>query len=125
MGLNITHTMQNSQFENRENLRQTAKKILNRKGASEESIKKIIDDSIFSATSFIIYNNLSTQSQISIENTIKERLRRLKEQSDRANLKKPVLGELWEIASKDTSKYNGELIDFEIDLSADNIFAAA
>ncbi|MBO5737747.1 hypothetical protein J6R97_00220 [bacterium] len=125
MGLNITHTMQNSQFENRENLRQTAKKILNRKGASEESVKKIIDDSIFNTNSFIKYNNLSTKSQISIENTIKERLRRLKEQPDKVIPKKPVLGELWEIASKDSNKYNGELIDFEIDLNAENIFAAA
>ena len=48
MNFNITSTMNNSQFENKENLRQAAKNILNRKGDSTESTNKILEQTIFS-----------------------------------------------------------------------------
>ena len=47
MGLNIAHTA-SFHFENRENLRNTARDILSRQGASEEFTQKFIDDAIFS-----------------------------------------------------------------------------
>ena len=47
MGLNITHTMNTSQFESRENLRNTAKDILNRQNASQETVQKVMDKTIF------------------------------------------------------------------------------
>ena len=47
MSINITHTMNNSQFENRENLRNAARDILNRQNASAETTQKIMDKTIF------------------------------------------------------------------------------
>ncbi len=41
MGINITHTMNSfQQFENRENLRNAAKNILNKQTASQETVQK-------------------------------------------------------------------------------------
>ena len=47
MALTILHTMSNSQFENKESLRNTSKQILERQGASKETIDKIINQPIF------------------------------------------------------------------------------
>ena len=83
MGMNITHTMNSFQFESRENLRNAAKNILNRQGASTESMQKIIDQTIFQNNS---YQNsqqlvLSTSAQITLNNSLKETLKYLKSQS--------------------------------------------
>ena len=128
MGLNITHTMNSFQFESRENLRNAAKNILNRQGASTESMQKIIDQTIFQNNS---YQNsqqlvLSTSAQITLNNSLKETLKYLKSQSNPKNTKKPVLGELWSIINKEEiPNYDGELANFEIDPSLENFFAAA
>ena len=46
MELNISHTS-SFQFENKENLRNTAKEILNKNGSSKEATEKIIEETIF------------------------------------------------------------------------------
>lgn len=127
MGLNITHTMNSFQFENRENLRNAAKNILNRQGASAETMQKIFEKTIFPANN---YQNsqqliLSTSAQITLNNSLKETLKYLKSQANKKVTKEPVLGELWNIMNKEEVPYNGELADYVIDTSADNIFAAA
>ena len=45
MGINITHTMSNSNFENKNELRETAKRILEKKGTSSEATQKILEKS--------------------------------------------------------------------------------
>ena len=127
MGLNITHTMSSFQFENRENLRNAAKNILNRQGASTETVQKIVENTIFSNST---YSNpqlsiIKASSQISLNNNLKETLKYLKSQANKKVVKEPVLGELWNIVNNEESSYEGELVDFIIDLSAENIFAAA
>lgn len=127
MGLNITHTMSSFQFENRENLRNTAKNILNKQGASAETMQKIINQTVFPANS---YNNpqasiLSTSTQITLNNSLKETLKYIKSQANKKPKKEPVLGELWNIVNKEEVTYSGELANFEIDSSIENIFAAA
>jgi hypothetical protein len=56
---------------------------------------------------------------------MKETLKYLKSQANKKVNKEPVLGELWNLFElKAETIYTGELIDFEIDTSARNIFAA-
>lgn len=130
MGINITHTMNNSQFENRETLRNTAKEILNKNNASKESIQKIVDKTIFNSDSERYYNPqlsiIKASSQISISNSLKETLRYLNSHAASKTQKSPILGEIWDLFNKTSDKeYNNELCDFVIDESAKNIFAAA
>ena len=47
MGINITHTTDLFQFESKENLRNTAKDLLSRQGASQQSVQNIMDKTIF------------------------------------------------------------------------------
>lgn len=130
MGLNITHTMNNSQFENRENLRNAARDILNRQNASAETTQKIMDKTIFN-NSYQLSNVYSPQlaiikasSQISANGTLKETLKYLKDHSTKKTTKAPVLGELWNLLNNEV-EYEGELIDFVIDETTKNIFIAA
>ena len=51
MGINITQTMNSFQFESREQLRNTARDILNRQNTSSESMQKIMQEAIFGAKS--------------------------------------------------------------------------
>ena len=103
MGINITHTMDLFQFENKENLRNTARYILNKNGASEEASQKIVEKTIFDADKQIkdLYSNpqlavIKASSQISMNNTLKETLKYLKSHANKKITKEPVLGELWE-----------------------------
>lgn len=126
MSINITHTMNSFQFENRENLRNAARNILNRQGATTEATHKVLEQTLFQASS---YQNpqlaiIKASSQISLNNTLKETLKYLKSQANKKTQKEPVLGELWNIANKETNTYEGELVDFIIDTTAENIFAA-
>ena len=132
MSMNITHTMNTFNFEGRENLRNTAKDILNRKGASNESMQKIIDETIFDAKQKSVMSSLNPQlaiikasSQISMSNSMKETLKYLKTQAVKKTKKTPVLGELWDTVASKEEVYTGELIDFEINSELKNIFAAA
>lgn len=123
MGINITHTMGSfQQFENRENLRNAAKNILNRQNASSESVQKIIDKTVFDYNPQLSIIKASTQ--ISINNSLKETLKYLKSHAAKKPAKEPVLGELWNIANSNKEIENNELYDFEIDNSVKNIFAA-
>ena len=124
MGMNITHTMNSFQFENRENLRNTARDILNKR-APEKTVENITEKAFSVNTS---YQNpqlaiIKASSQISINNSLKETLKYLKTHANKKEIKKHVLGEIWNTVKTEV-EYNGELIDFEIDLFAKNIFAA-
>ncbi len=125
MGINITHTMNTYQgFENRENLRNAAKNILNRQNASNETVQKIIDKTVFDYNPQLSIIKASTQ--ISVNSSLKETLKYLKEHANKKPVKEPVLGELWNLAEKSKSEdnENNELYDFEVDNSLENIFAA-
>ena len=84
MSINITHTMNSFNFENRDSLRNTAKDILSRQGASNESMQKIIDQTIFDAKQTNVMSSLNPQvaiikasSQITLNSSMKETLRSL------------------------------------------------
>ena len=132
MGINITHTMDLFQFENKENLRNAARNILNKQGASEKKKKKMVEKTIFDSDKQIkeVYSNpqlavIKASSQISMNNTLRETLKYLKSHANQKITKEPVLGELWEkLNSTKEDSYKGELLDFQIDDSAVNIFAA-
>lgn len=132
MNINISHTMNNSNFEHKENLKNAAKDILSKQNASQEVMQKIIDQSLFENN--VRYNSNYINSQMSIfkasaqitQNlSLKETLKYLKNQAVNNNKKKHVLGELWNILNESEIDYNGELIDFEIDTTKNNIFIAA
>ena len=127
MGLNITHTMNSFQFESRENLRNAARNILNKQGASQESVDRIINQTVFQTNKYNSpqLNVLYSASQITLNNSLKETLKYIKTQANKKTKKEPILGELWDFVNKEQIAYNGELADFEIDSSAENIFAAA
>ena len=132
MSMNITHTMNTFNFESKENLHNTAKDILNRQGASKESIQKIADQTIFDSKQSVVINSLNPQlaiikasSQITMNNSMKETLRYLKSQAIKKTKKEPVFGELWDLISKKDDEYSGELIDFVVDSECNNIFTAA
>ena len=48
MGISIASFKNNSSFENKENLKRTAKMILTKQGASAEATEKILEKTIFS-----------------------------------------------------------------------------
>ena len=126
MGFNVTHTMNSSQFENRENLRNAVKNILNRQGASAEATQKIIEQTIFTTRTYSPQLDIINASvQITLNNSIKETLNNLKSKNDKKKAKKPVFGEIWAELESIEENYQGELVFFEIDGSAKNIFAAA
>ena len=127
MGLNITHTMNNSQFESRENLRKAAKNILNKQGASSESTQKVLEQTIIQKEAFQSpqLTVLKASTQITLNESLKETLKYLKNQAHKKYSKQPILGELWNIVNSSENSYEGELIDFEIDSSVKNIFIAA
>ena len=130
MGINITQTLGSFQFENKENLRNTAKNILNRQGASEQTMQKILDKTIFDSDGRIYSNSqlaiIKASSQMSINGSLKETLKYLKSHAaEKKTQKTPVLGEIWALFNEEKNDYEGELIDFEVDNSAENIFAAA
>lgn len=120
------------QLDNAEILRNTAKNILNNGGASAESAQKIIEKTIFENDKQYTNPQLSVikaSTQITINNSLKETLKYLKDHANRRVKKEYVLGDLWNIfsANNDASEknpYKGELYDFEIDKNAKNIFAA-
>ena len=132
MGLNITQTMTGFQFENKENLRNAAKNILENKGASQEATQKIIEKTIFDNNTQIRDSYINPQlsiikasSQITINDSLKETLKYLKNNAHKKITKEPVLGELWNLFSQEEVEYKGELCDYVIDENATNIFIAA
>lgn len=131
MGLNIAHTMNNMNFENRETLRNTAKEILSRQGASSEVTSTILEKAIFDTPNkggdWYINPQLAilkASSQISMNSKMKETLKYIKSNANKKQAKSPVFGELWNSFQEDLKDTN-DLIDFEIDFNAKNIFIAA
>lgn len=124
MSINVTHTMNSSHFENQENLRNTAKNLLNRQGASAETTHKILEQAIFPNSSYYSpqLNILSTSAQITLNNSLKETLKYLNQKNNKKEIKKYVFGELWEQVEKED--FQGEIFNFEINIFANNIFAA-
>ena len=132
MSINITHTMNNLSFESRENLKNTAKDILNRQGASKETMQNILDKSLFESRGKYEANYLNPQlaiikasSQITQNSKLKDTFKYLKNQAAKKSKKEPVLGELWGILNEKEIEYTGELVDFVIDTNTKNIFIAA
>lgn len=130
MGLNITHTMNTSQFESRENLKNAARDILNRQNASQEAAQRVMDKTIFNNATQLsnVYAPqlaiIKASAQISANGTLKETLKYLKEKANHKTQKTPVLGELWNLVDNE-EEYKGELVDFVIDENIKNIFIAA
>ena len=124
------------QIENSENLRNIARRILANSGASSEATHKIIEQTIFDTARVAkeLYSNaqlstLKASTQITLNNTLKETLRYIKNNSYKKNKKEIVFGELWEIfsANNQTSEENpehNELYEFQINHNAKNIFAS-
>ncbi len=132
MGLNVSVNYSN-QYENKEQLREIAKNILNNRGANSESVKQIIDKSVFLANKTMkdLYTTpqldvLKASTQITLNSTLKETLKYLKSHSSQASkVKTPILGELWKVIEVNkSSSDNNELYNFELDKNAKNIFAA-
>ena len=129
MGLNVSMDY-NFRLENRENLRNAAKNILDNSGAPSEATQRIIDKTLFEKHE--INPQLSiikASTQISVNNTLKETLKYLKSHANQNVHKTPMLGDLWNVFSanneaSEQNPYKGELIDFKIDNNAKNIFAA-
>lgn len=126
MTLNITQAMNSFQFESRDNLKNAARNILSKQGASTETAHKFVEQTIFSNDSYNPQLSIiKASSQISLNNSMKETLKYLKSHANKRVNKTPVLGELWNLLElKDDNSYEGELVDFVIDSSARNIFAA-
>ncbi len=130
MGINVSmdYTMQ---YENRENLRNSAKNILKKTGAKKETLDRIVDKTIFDSEKQNIYTNsqlsiLKASTQISLNNSLKETLKYLKSHANEKRSKAPVLGEIWDLYSKNKKdSEKGDIFNIEIDFSAKNIFAAA
>ena len=132
MGLNITQTMNNMNFENRESLRNAAKDILNRQGASAETTRSILENTIFNTSNrggdFYVNPQLAilkASSQISMNSNLKETLKYIKSQAHKKQTKQPVFGELWNSLIETEFNNENELLEFEIDNNAKNIFIAA
>ena len=83
MGINVTHTMNGYQFENREYQRNTARQILSKQENSEEAVESIMDKAIFDYSDGMVYSNaqlsiLKASSHINVNDSLKETLKYLK-----------------------------------------------
>lgn len=132
MGLNITQTMNSFNFENNHSLRNTAKDILSRQGASEKATEAILNNTIFASSNNTSNNYINPQlailkasSQISLNNNLKETLKYLKTHAQKKNSNTRTFGELWNSFVDEKNEYSPELLNFEVDPSLKNIFAAA
>ena len=134
MGLSVSAS--NSYLlDNQEVLRNTAKNILSKGGASAETTQKIIEKTLFNYDNQIkeAYTNpqlsiIKASTQISVNNSLKETLKYLKSHATKTK-KSPMFGDLWNILetsnqASEENPYKGELLEFEIDKKAKNIFAA-
>jgi len=132
MGLNITQTMNSFNFENNHSLRNTAKDILSRQGASEKATEAILNNTIFASSNNTSNNYVNPQlailkasSQISLNNNLKETLKYLKTHAQKKNSNTRTFGELWNSFVDEKNEYSPELLNFEVDPNLKNIFAAA
>lgn len=130
MGLNIiTQTTSGYQFENRNEQRKAANEIFKRQGAAVEKnpLDRIMSNTIFNSDG-MVYSNaqlsiIKAASQIDGSGNLKETLKYLKSHPAKKVAKQPVLGELWDLFAQEQKEYK-DIYEFEIDFSAENIFAA-
>ena len=131
MGINITQTLNHFEFENRENLQNSARNLLQKQNASEKSIQNIMDKTIFNSSESRVYSSsqlsiLRASSQISMSGKLKETLKYLKDHSVSSKKeKKPVLGELWNSFFEEEQDYSELDTSIVVDYSLKNIFEAA
>ena len=127
MGFSINQTTNNYGYENREEQRNTAVRILSKHGASSESVNQSMNNTIFGSDGRIYSNAqmsiLKAASQISLNGNLKETLKYLKSQPLKRTEKTPVLGELWNLFTREQEEYK-YIDEWEIDYTAENIFAA-
>lgn len=135
MELNVATNFSYS-LENKEYLKNAAKNILNKNGATTEITQNIIEKTLFEGDRLLKeqYTNpqlsvLKASTQISINNSLKETLRYLKTHAKKEVKKEPIFGELWNIVSlnnqaSEKNPYKNELFEYEINENAKNIFAA-
>ena len=123
MGINVSTSMG---FENREFLQNSAKNILQKSGADENTSKEVLKQveytkpDIGSDSLFV----LKSSTQITMSNSLKETLKYLQAHANDKRKKKYILGELWETISDSETPYSGDFEDFVVDLNEPNIFAA-
>ena len=120
MGINVSTSMG---FENRDFLRRSAKQILQKGGADEKTAEAIINTNIADYDKLTESNVYKASAQITLNKSLKETLKYLQAHANDKR-KKYVLGELWEKLEEQSSIYQGELVDFEVDFNLKNIFAA-
>ena len=123
-------------LDNGEVLRNAAKNILSKGGASADTTQRIIEKTLFNNDALIRESYINPQmsilkasTQITLNESLKETLKYLRENGNKKTMPTPVLGELWNIFSAENkgseqNPYKGELYDFVIDKNAKNIFAA-
>ena len=126
MGINVSTKME---FTNREFLKKPAKKFAGKEndesGKKQNNRQEIINDNsiyLSAAEVTILKNN----SQVSINNNLKETLKYLQMHAQDKR-KQHILGELWGKMSdslKDTKDDINVLADFEVNFEGNNIFAA-
>ena len=138
MGLNVSSYAigTNLQFENKDVLKNTARDILSKSGATSQATHEIIEKTIFEGDRQLkeLYTNpqlaiIKASTQISVNSSLKETLKYLKEHANKKEVKKPVLGELWNAFSAsnencEDEQHKADLYEFNIDFGAKNIFAA-
>ena len=118
-------------FGNQELLKNNAKEVLQNNGVEANKNADVSQKSaVFSYGTGLPSHQfvMMASTQITVNNTLRETLKYLKNR-ERKVKREPVLGELWQIMTTDNEQseknpYHGDLIDFEIDAKARNIFAA-
>ena len=124
MNINVSTNMG---FQNQDFFKNAAKEILQKKNADSEASNEFSQKTILGS----VLNNssklsiLEASTQITLNNSLKETLRYLQAHANDKR-KKYVLGELWD-RFENIDNYDekaAELLDFEIDDNAKNIFAA-
>ena len=117
MGINVSTSMG---FENRDFLNNTAKRILRKSGMSLEKAESILKNSYYNRPEYDVYR---TSAQVTLNNSLKETLKYLQSHANDKR-KRYILGELWDKLGEQQEAYQGELVDFEVDYTLKNIFAA-
>jgi hypothetical protein len=118
-------------FCNQELLKNNAKDVLQNGGVeTNRNADALQKSAVFSYGTGLPSHQfvMLASTQITLNNTLKETLKYLKNR-ERKVKREPVLGELWQVMTTDNEQseknpYHGDLIDFEIDAKARNIFAA-
>ena len=123
MGINVSTSMG---FENRDFMKRTAEQILKKSGADKDNAEQIVRNINYSQDTARDINTsiFAASAQITLNKSLKETLRYLQAHANDKR-KQYILGELWnQFSSSNEKSYKGELINFEVNYNALNIFAA-